>query len=365
MWYNRAVLRGVAFMAQVLVNFRIDEDVKKSMEQACREMGLSMSTAFTVFAKKVGKEKRIPFEITAEPQGPGESRPPRREPEQIQGEDQLVFVRKQERLELLCAGLRRSLTSIHTAIPSSITGLSMERIRLLCGDELKDKVTGISGASRTLFSHRNAEMLRTKDSGILDEYIDALSSISQDLLVIEHTLIPAMKAWSGTDTGCFAPYEQELAEVSRRLDGLGPVMQRFLCSTAQDGGARGIKARIRKAARVIETPYVLTALETLEALILRDYDSLEEETRARLESCYFPTLELTLRELEQAEQGNEDVSEKAALCLRVINVLSRVISEGRQAQKEWNGRNLEAEVVAMERLAAMRGDIAEDTKPEA
>ena len=53
-------------MGQVMINFRIDEEAKKSMEQACREMGLSMTAAFTIFAKKVGKEKRIPFEITAE-----------------------------------------------------------------------------------------------------------------------------------------------------------------------------------------------------------------------------------------------------------------------------------------------------------
>ena len=58
-------------MAQVMVNFRIDEDVKKNMEQACREMGLNMTTAFTIFATKVGREKRIPFEITAEPHSSG------------------------------------------------------------------------------------------------------------------------------------------------------------------------------------------------------------------------------------------------------------------------------------------------------
>lgn len=51
----------------VNVNFKLDADVKKSMEQACAEMGLSMSAAFTVFAKKVGREKRIPFEISANP----------------------------------------------------------------------------------------------------------------------------------------------------------------------------------------------------------------------------------------------------------------------------------------------------------
>lgn len=55
-------------MAQVVnVNFRLDEDVKKSMEQACSELGLSMSAAFTIFAKKVGRERRIPFEVSVDP----------------------------------------------------------------------------------------------------------------------------------------------------------------------------------------------------------------------------------------------------------------------------------------------------------
>lgn len=51
----------------VNVNFKLDADVKKSMEKACAEMGLTMSAAFTVFAKKVGRERRIPFEISADP----------------------------------------------------------------------------------------------------------------------------------------------------------------------------------------------------------------------------------------------------------------------------------------------------------
>ena len=51
----------------VNVNFRLDEKVKKDMEQACSEMGLSMSAAFTIFAKKVGREKRIPFEVSVDP----------------------------------------------------------------------------------------------------------------------------------------------------------------------------------------------------------------------------------------------------------------------------------------------------------
>ena len=54
-------------MAQAMINFRIDENIKKEMEKICREMGMSMTTAFTIFATKVTKEKRIPFEITADP----------------------------------------------------------------------------------------------------------------------------------------------------------------------------------------------------------------------------------------------------------------------------------------------------------
>ena len=54
-------------MAQAMINFRIDEKIKKEMEKICREMGMSMTTAFTIFATKVTKERRIPFEITADP----------------------------------------------------------------------------------------------------------------------------------------------------------------------------------------------------------------------------------------------------------------------------------------------------------
>lgn len=54
-------------MAQVLVNFRLDEDDKKGMEEVCKELGMSMSTAFTIFAKKMRREKRIPFEVSVDP----------------------------------------------------------------------------------------------------------------------------------------------------------------------------------------------------------------------------------------------------------------------------------------------------------
>lgn len=54
-------------MAQTIVNFQMDEDLKKNMEEICKDLGLSMTTAFTIFAKKVTKEKRIPFELSLDP----------------------------------------------------------------------------------------------------------------------------------------------------------------------------------------------------------------------------------------------------------------------------------------------------------
>ena len=54
-------------MAQAMVNFRMDEELKRGMEQVCKEMGLSMTTAFTIFATKVTSERRIPFEVAADP----------------------------------------------------------------------------------------------------------------------------------------------------------------------------------------------------------------------------------------------------------------------------------------------------------
>ena len=54
-------------MAQALVNFRMDEDLKRDMEETCRDLGMNMTTAFTIFAKKVIREKRIPFDVSVDP----------------------------------------------------------------------------------------------------------------------------------------------------------------------------------------------------------------------------------------------------------------------------------------------------------
>lgn len=52
-------------MAQI--SLRIEDDVKKKAEEACAEIGMSLSTAITIYLKKLGREKRIPFEVSADP----------------------------------------------------------------------------------------------------------------------------------------------------------------------------------------------------------------------------------------------------------------------------------------------------------
>ena len=54
-------------MAQTNLNIRIDEELKKQFEEFCSNVGINMTTAFNLFAKKVVSEQRIPFEITAVP----------------------------------------------------------------------------------------------------------------------------------------------------------------------------------------------------------------------------------------------------------------------------------------------------------
>ena len=54
-------------MAQTTVNIRMDENLKKDFEYVCDELGISMSTAVIIYAKKMSREHRIPFEVSADP----------------------------------------------------------------------------------------------------------------------------------------------------------------------------------------------------------------------------------------------------------------------------------------------------------
>lgn len=52
-------------MAQV--SFRIDDKIKRDAEQVCDDIGISMSAAITIYLKRLGKERRIPFDLVADP----------------------------------------------------------------------------------------------------------------------------------------------------------------------------------------------------------------------------------------------------------------------------------------------------------
>ena len=54
------------YMAQTTINIRMDETTKVAFDKFCREIGLSTSTAFNIFAKTVVREQRIPFALTTE-----------------------------------------------------------------------------------------------------------------------------------------------------------------------------------------------------------------------------------------------------------------------------------------------------------
>lgn len=54
-------------MATTLVNFRMENDLKKRMELICNDIGMNLSTAFTIFAKKFVQERGIPFQVKADP----------------------------------------------------------------------------------------------------------------------------------------------------------------------------------------------------------------------------------------------------------------------------------------------------------
>jgi DNA-damage-inducible protein J len=53
-------------MAQTNINIRIDETLKKQAESLFSELGLNMTTAFNIFVRQALRQRKIPFEISAE-----------------------------------------------------------------------------------------------------------------------------------------------------------------------------------------------------------------------------------------------------------------------------------------------------------
>ena len=54
-------------MSQTTVSVRMDEQLKKEFDSVCNDLGLTMSTAVIMLAKKMAREKRIPFEVSVDP----------------------------------------------------------------------------------------------------------------------------------------------------------------------------------------------------------------------------------------------------------------------------------------------------------
>ena len=54
-------------MAQSNVNIRMDEDIKREFDRVCSELGINMSIAITILAKKMIREERIPFDVSIDP----------------------------------------------------------------------------------------------------------------------------------------------------------------------------------------------------------------------------------------------------------------------------------------------------------
>ena len=65
MCYNVIVLvdNGGGAMAQTAFSIRMDEGLKRDFSQFCENIGMTMSTAFVVFAKATLRNRKIPFEI--------------------------------------------------------------------------------------------------------------------------------------------------------------------------------------------------------------------------------------------------------------------------------------------------------------
>ncbi len=52
-------------MGQTNINFRMDEDLKKELENFCSDVGMNLTTAFCMFAKVVVREQKLPFEVSS------------------------------------------------------------------------------------------------------------------------------------------------------------------------------------------------------------------------------------------------------------------------------------------------------------
>ncbi|MDR3303001.1 MAG: type II toxin-antitoxin system RelB/DinJ family antitoxin [Treponema sp.] len=53
-------------MATASITIRMDAGLKEKVEDLFNDMGMNMTTAFTIFAKTVARQGKMPFEVTAD-----------------------------------------------------------------------------------------------------------------------------------------------------------------------------------------------------------------------------------------------------------------------------------------------------------
>lgn len=51
-------------MANVNVTIRMDSDLKKQADELFTELGMTLTTAITIFAKQAVREQKIPFDVS-------------------------------------------------------------------------------------------------------------------------------------------------------------------------------------------------------------------------------------------------------------------------------------------------------------
>ena len=54
-------------MTAVPITMRAEPNIKMCFEQICEEIGLSVNAALNIFVKRVVRDRRIPFELSADP----------------------------------------------------------------------------------------------------------------------------------------------------------------------------------------------------------------------------------------------------------------------------------------------------------
>lgn len=54
-------------MGQTATTIRIDAELKAEFDKLCDEFGMSVNTAFNIYVKTVVRQRRIPFQIEADP----------------------------------------------------------------------------------------------------------------------------------------------------------------------------------------------------------------------------------------------------------------------------------------------------------